>query len=100
MAFVSLTALAESAAFSAALAPIAGSAPAVINQGDHFDVTFTPDQEDKIAEWLRSQLNKEPGEVRMDLSGIALKVLARQYWPWIAGAVGLGVVVGYYGKGR
>ncbi len=100
MAGLSLPAAATAYGLSAALSPIAGSSPMVSDMGGYFDVTFTPDQEDRIAEWIRAQLNKEPGAVRVDAGGIALKVLIRQYWPWIVGAVALGAAVGYTAKRR
>jgi hypothetical protein len=72
--------------------------PAVINHGDYSEVVFTPEQEERLSEWILTQLRKEPGPVRVDAGALALKVMARQYWPWMVGLVVAGAVVGYVAK--
>ncbi len=87
-------------ALATALSPIAGSMPTVTGHGDYYEITFDQVQEDRVAEWIKSQLNKEPGPVRVDAGGVATKVIFRQYWPWIVGIAGIGAVLGYYGGKR
>lgn len=98
-AIISFTALAKASAFAAALATVAGSSPEVKNQGEYYEVVLTPPQEDALAEFIRRQLNQDPGDVRIDLSGVAMKVIARQYWPWALGLVGVGALLGASGGG-
>lgn len=99
-AFKSLPAAATATALAAGLSPIAGSMPSVVSRGDYFDIVFDATQEERVSEWILAQLNREPGPVRMELGGVALKVITRKYWPWFAGAVALGAVLGYYGGRR
>lgn len=98
--FSAIPSAATATAIAAAWSPIVGGMPAVINRGDHYEVAFTMDQEDRASAWIISQLNKEPGPVQMDLSGVAIKVITRQYWPWVLGVAGLGFAAGYLLKGR
>ena len=62
--------------------PIAGSKPNVTIHGDYSEITFTPDQEERVSAWILTQLNHEPGPVRVDASGVAMKVISRKYWPY------------------
>ncbi len=99
--FRSIPAAATATAFQVALAPVVGSLPQTVAHSDYYEIVFTPEQEDRLAEWIRSQLNKEPGPVRIASGGVALKVISRQYWPWVLGlatvAAGLGYVAGKKG---
>lgn len=79
---------------------IIGTAPTVVNQGNYYEIVFTPEQEDAAADWIISQLNKDPGSIRTDAGGIATKVLMRKYWPWIIGMAGAGFALGYLLKGK
>lgn len=85
----------EAAAIVAALVPIIGSRPSVVTSGNTYRITFTPEQEDRLTAWTIMQIDSEPGPVSVDLGGAALKVVTRKYWPYAAGAVALGVVLGY-----
>jgi hypothetical protein len=78
-----------------ALAPIAGGSPTVADYSGYSEISFSPDQEERISQWILMQLRKEPGSVRVDSGGIALKVVTRQYGLWFAGAVAAGAVLGY-----
>lgn len=78
-----------------ALSPLAGGMPPVTDYSGYSEINFTPEQRDRLAEWTLTQLRKEPGPVRVSLGPIALRVVTRQYWPWFAGAVALGLVAGY-----
>lgn len=98
--FGGLPATATAQGLAAAFMPITGSKPAVTNYGDYAEITFTPDQEERLAAWILMQLNKEPGPVRVDLGGVALKVVTRKYWPYAVGILGLGLAAGYAIKGR
>lgn len=82
-------------AIALAWAPIVGGMPAVINRGEYYEVALTPDQEDRAAAWIMSQLDKEPGPVRMDLTGVGTKVIMRHYWPHVLGVLALGAALGY-----
>jgi len=99
--FQSIPAAATARALQVALTPIAGSAPIFTNYGDYCSLSFTPEQEERVSEWILMQLKKEPGPVRVDTAGIALKVIFRQYWPYMLGLAALGAFVGYsMRKGR
>ncbi len=78
-----------------ALAPITGTVPAVVSHGDYSEITFTPEQEERLSAWILTQLRREPGPVRIQSGGVALKVIMREYWPWMVGFVAVGAAVGY-----
>ncbi len=98
--FSGIPAAATASAIALAWAPIVGSSPQVINRGGYYDVVFTPEQEDRAAAWIITQLDKEPGPVRVNAGGIATKVLTRHYWPYILGLVLVGAAAGYAFRGR
>lgn len=81
-------------AVSVGISAVTGSRPEVVTYVDHSEVVLTPEQEDLLAQWIVAQLNKEPGAVRVDLSGVATKVLWRKYWPWLLGSVAGGFALG------
>lgn len=91
--------MATANAIALAWAPITGTAPAVVNRGEFYAVEFTPEQEDRAAAWILSQLRNEPGPVRVQVGGIATKVIARNYWPWFIGVAAAGIAIGYIAKG-
>lgn len=93
--FSGLVPLATAQALAVGLSSIAGSTPAVLNHGDYAEIIFTPAQEARVSEWILTQLRREPGPVRVQANGIAWKVITRQYWPYMLGAVALGAAVGY-----
>lgn len=93
--FSGLAPAATAQGLAAALTPIAGSKPQVNIFGDYAEIVFSPEQEDRITEWILTQLRREPGPVRMDAAGIATKVLARQYWPYVLGVSAAGFALGY-----
>lgn len=97
--FSRIPAAATANAIALAWAPILGSSPAVLNRGGYFEIVFTPEQEDRAAAWIVSQLDREPGPVRMNAGGIATKVITRQYWPYILGVAALGGAIGYIASG-
>lgn len=86
-------------ALALALSPITGGVPAVTSHGEYSEITFTPEQEERLSAWILLQLRREPGPVRIDAGGVAFKVMVRQYWPWMVGFVAAGAVVGYMAKG-
>lgn len=98
--FAGIPAAATAEGLAAAFIPIAGSKPHVTSYGEYSEISFTPDQEERVSEWILTQLNHEPGPVRVDAGGIALKVVTRKYWPYALGILVLGGVVGYAMKGR
>lgn len=101
--FSSIPSGATARALSVAVMPITGTAPAVVSRGDYYEILFDAEQENRLVEWFLIQLRREPGAIRIPAStSIAVKVLARQYWPWILGVAGAGAVVGFVmrGKGR
>lgn len=98
--FAAIPAQATALAIAAAWRPIVGSMPTVENRGDYWAVVFDLEQEDRAAAWILSQLNREPGPVRMELGGVARKVITRQYWAWALGLVAVGGLVGYAVRGR
>lgn len=93
--FAALPSAATASALALAMAPIAGGMPQVLNYPDYSEVVLSPEQEDRVAAWLGTQLRAEPGPVRMDVSAVALRVLAREYWPWLVGLVLAGGVAGF-----
>jgi len=99
--FSAIPAAATAIALATALAPLAGSQPMVTNNGGYYSITFTDAQKEHLTAWILSQLNKEPGPVRVDLNQIALQVIARKYWPYMLGLVLAGAAAAYYlGKAR
>lgn len=93
--FKAIPAAATANAIALAWSPIVGGVPAVANRGGYYEITFTAEQEDRAAAWIVSQLSREPGPVRMEIGGIALKVLTRQYWAYVAGVAAAGAILGY-----
>lgn len=98
--FGALAPAATAQGIAAALTPIAGSMPRVSMGTGYSEITFTPEQEERISAWLVSQLNKDPGPVRMDAGGIALKVIMREYWPYMVGLAVGGGLLGYLLSGK
>lgn len=98
--FAAIPAQATALAIATAWRPIVGSMPQVAGHDDYWEVLFTPEQEDRAAEWLLTQLNREPGPVRVNMSGIATKVVTRQYWPWVLAVAATGAALGYAARGR
>lgn len=76
------------------ISQITGEAPIIERYGDYNNIVLTNEQELKLQEFLLSQLNKEPGPVRLDMGGIVLPVVIKKYWPWAVGAVAVGGVLG------
>lgn len=99
-AFGPISGFAAANAIALAWTPITGAPPAVINRGDYYEIAFNPEQEDRAAAWIVSQLSREPGPVRMESGGIATKVITRQYWPYILGIAAAGAFLGYSLRGR
>jgi hypothetical protein len=93
--FQSIPAATTARAWQVALTPIAGSPPVVTDHGTYWSVRFTPEQEERVSAWILTQLRREPGPVRVEASGIALRVVGQQYWPYALGLVGLGVGLAY-----
>jgi hypothetical protein len=91
--FQNIPAQATAVGLATALIPIAGSMPSVNNMGSYFTITFTPEQSDRVSQFILAQLNKEPGSVRMDVSSIAWQVILREYWMYFAGAIALGCLL-------
>lgn len=98
--FAAIPGFATANAIALAWMPITGTPPAVINRGEYYEIAFNPEQEDRAAAWIVSQLNREPGPVRMESGGIAIKVITRKYWPYILGVAAAGAVLGYTMRGR
>lgn len=99
--FQAIPGAATAAGMAAALAPVVGSMPSVeALGGGKYKIVFTDPQADRMAEWIRAQLNREPGTVQVDAAGIATKVIFRQYWPWILGVAAAGAALGYAARGR
>jgi hypothetical protein len=93
--FGSIPAAATARGLALALAPIAGGSPVVSDHGGYSSLTFTAAQEERLAAWILTQLRREPGPVRVDASGIALRVIMRQYWPYMLGIAAAGALVAY-----
>lgn len=99
--FSAIPAQATAVGLASALIPIAGSMPAVVSNPDSsYSITFTPDQSDRVAQWIQGQIEKEPGSVRIEVGDIAWKVITREYWMYFAGAILLGFVFGRVSKSR
>lgn len=101
--FQSIPAGATAQALRLALTPIVGGSPTLINNGEYFTISFSPEQEERLSAWILTQLNKEPGPVRIETGGIALRVISRQYWPYALGFAALGGLAVYLAtkkKGR
>lgn len=98
--FSQIPAAATANAIAVAWSPIVGGLPAVFNRGDYYEIIFTPEQEERAAAWIITQLRREPGPVRMETGGIAARVIARQYWPYFAGVVAAGALLGYMLRGK
>jgi len=98
--FAAIPAQATALAIAAAWRPIVGSMPTVTGHDGYWSVSFSPEQEDAAAQWLMTQLNREPGPVRVNMSGIATKVVTRKYWPWVLAVAATGAALGYMARGR
>lgn len=90
----------KAASMATAVSSITGTTPNVVNRGGYYEVVLDGEQEDVFSEWVIDQLNKEPGPVRVDLSGVTRKVVFRQWWPQMAGLVFAGAVLGFLLRGR
>lgn len=98
--FSGLPSFATAQALALAWAPIAGGSPTVFKRDGYYEIIFTPAQEERVAEWILLQLNREPGPVRVELGGIAVKVITRKYWLYAAGLLVAGGLAGYALSGR
>jgi hypothetical protein len=104
--FQGIPALATANAIAMAWAPITGHPPAVVREGVGYAVIFDEDQEERAAQWIRMQLRHgvgsdgEPNRLVVRMDGIARKVIFREYWPYMAGMLLAGAVVGYSLRGR
>lgn len=81
-----------------ALSPIVGGMPRVLNNGDYSTIQFSQEQEERLADWIVSLLDREPGPVRIESGPVAVKVVLRKYWPWLTGLAGAGFFLGRISK--
>jgi len=88
----------QAASMATAISSVTGSTPIVHNRGDYYEIILDGEQEDRLSNWILAQMNKEPGQVRVNLSGVATKVVFREYWPQMAAILAAGLVVGYLAK--
>lgn len=91
--FSAIPAQATAVAIMTALGPIVGGFPDVVNRGGYWAVVLNDSQQDRLTEWILTQLRKEPGPVRIESGTVALRVVTRQYWPWFAGAIAAGFLL-------
>lgn len=96
--FSAIPAQATAIAIMTALSPIVGGFPDVVNRGTHWAVVLNEPQQERLTEWILTQLRKEPGPVRVETGSVALRVVTRQYWPWFAGAVAGGFLLAKMGR--
>lgn len=90
----------KAASMATAISSITGTTPSVVNRGGYYEIILDGEQEDTLSEWVLDQLNREPGPVRVELSGVTRKVIVRQWWPQMAGLVVMGAALGYLLRGR
>lgn len=77
-----------------ALKPITGSMMR-IEYGDSYSRIVPSEAEaSRLSEWILAQINKDPGGIRFDVSGVWPKVVLRQWWPYMLGIFAGGFLMG------
>lgn len=71
-----------------------GENPIVNEYGDYDEIDFTENQKRILSEQLTKWKNSEPGEVRVKVGGILLPWSAKNYWMYLAGIFGIGLIIG------
>jgi len=67
----------------------------IINKYDNYDeIDFTPEQKRILQNQLTKWQTSEPGAVRVKTGGILLPWSLKNYWKYIAGILGAGVLIG------
>ncbi len=84
----------KTTAWKTAIRMVTGEDPIVDEYDEYTDIRFTDYQiqflKDKLTEWNKA----DPGEVRIDYKPVILPWVIKKYWPWAAGAVATGFVLG------
>lgn len=89
-------ALAKAALVSQVIKSITGTEPSIIDRGTSVEIEFSEAQKKIVRDKIQSILDARPGEVRIDLVGLAGPVLLKRLW-WLIGApLGLGFLAGWF----
>lgn len=74
---------------------LSGNYPEIDRQSGYTNIVLSPEQIQHGQKFFLDMLESEPGEVRIQGTGdVFLPVLYKKYWPWIAGAVIAGALIG------
>jgi hypothetical protein len=92
----SVTALAKAAILSQLIKSVTGTEPAIVDRGATVSIEFSEPQKKIFREKLLSILEAKPGEIKMDLVGLAGPVLIKKLWYLIAAPLGLGFLAGFF----
>lgn len=76
-------------------AAITGEAPAIINRGDYVEIQFSPRQKEFIQNYIKRSLTAAPGDVRIDMYGVAMPPILQVY-----GKIALVVLLAAFFLGR
>jgi hypothetical protein len=91
----SVGALAKAAIISGLIKSITGVEPQVIDKGETVSLEFNDQQKNIIRAKIQSMLDAKPGEIRIDLVGLAGPVLMKKLWWAIGIPAGLGFFAGW-----
>lgn len=88
----------KASAIAAGIQALTGSAPQVRNAQDDYgaytEITPTEAQVPILRKQLEAWLDSEPGDVRLNLSGIWWPVVLKRLGLWASGALGLAYFLG------
>lgn len=88
----------KAAAISAGIQALTGTAPITRKsadaKGEYIEIIPTERQVIILREYLDAWLSKEPGDVRVDLSGIWWPTVAKRTGLWASGALALSAYLG------
>lgn len=76
-------------------AALTGETPAVINRGEYVEIQFSPRQKNIMQDFIKRSLTAAPGDVRLDLYGVAMPPVLQVY-----GKIALVVLLAAFFLGR
>jgi hypothetical protein len=85
---------AKAQALAFAIQLVTGQPPIIDRQADYTEISFTPEQAEKLQDVLSAWQSQEPGEVRINIKPVVLPYVIKKYGLYLAAAVLGGVLLG------
>ncbi len=73
---------------------LTGAEPEVELKDDHVRIYFAPDELRIAQEWFKTNMNKEPGEVRMEVGPVVTPYFLKKLVPYAIGALAISFLLG------